>query len=364
MMMMMRGGMVRAARCGDALARRGGVMMAVVVGQKESVGHSAGEAGVRDEIRRNLSQESCAAMTSRRYTCQLDVRFRSGGIGCGNSTAGVWWMRSMSAASAAKKSKRQKQRATSHDDDDSDLDTNAADGGSGGDDGFGATDSLAAIMPRLESKVEDAVDAMDERLRQLRTGIAHPSLLSHIVVECYGTTMSIQDVAAVSVSDKRVLSVNVFDASVVKVRCESMCMPHPATTDADNLRCIPIILLFPYRALLPHMYTADGLTCVIICLWIDRSMCVCTLLISSLLRVTQNVESAIMKANLGLQPIVGGGSDDGSGSGGAVIRVPVPVLDSDGKKELLKVVSKIGETTKVQIRGHRKDAMQVRSDNG
>ena len=73
--------------------------------------------------------------------------------------------------------------------------------------------------------------------------------------------------------------------------------------------------------------------------------------------VIQNVESAIMKANLGLQPIVGGGDNSG---GGAVIRVPVPVLDSDGKKELLKVVSKIGETTKVHIRGHRKDAMQVR----
>ena len=77
------------------------------------------------------------------------------------------------------------------------------------------------------------------------------------------------------------------------------------------------------------------------------------------LRTIQNVESAIMKANLGLQPIVGGGGDNSSGGGGGVIRVPVPVLDSDGKKELLKVVSKIGETTKVQIRGHRKDAMQV-----
>lgn len=67
----------------------------------------------------------------------------------------------------------------------------------------------------------------------------------------------------------------------------------------------------------------------------------------------QNVESAIMKANLGLQPIVGGGDGD------SIIRVPVPVLDSDGKKELAKVVARIGETTKVAIRGHRKDAMQA-----
>ena len=142
-------------------------------------------------------------------------------------------MRSMSAsASAAKKNKRQKQRGGSHDDDDDDnLDSDAASGSGSGDDGFGTTDSLEAILPRLESKVEDAIDAMDERLRQLRTGIAHPSLLSHIVVECYGTTMSIQDVAAVSVSDKRVLSVNVFDASVVKVRCEcGSHAPPPATT--------------------------------------------------------------------------------------------------------------------------------------
>lgn len=208
------------ARCAG-LMRRGEV--AVVVGQRASVERGAGDVGIRDDTKRFVSQETCAALASRQYMLHGDARSRSG-IGCGKSTTTITgaWMRSMSAASAsaAKKNKRQKQRGGSHTDDDDHLDIDAASGSGSGDDGFGTTESLEAILPRLESKVEDAIDAMDERLRQLRTGIAHPSLLSHIVVECYGTTMSIQDVAAVSVSDKRVLSVNVFDASVVKVRCE------------------------------------------------------------------------------------------------------------------------------------------------
>ena len=60
-----------------------------------------------------------------------------------------------------------------------------------------------------------------------------------------------------------------------------------------------------------------------------------------------------MKANLGLQPIVSG-SD-----GASVIQVPVPVLDNDGKRELMKVISKIGEATRVSLRNHRRDAMQA-----
>lgn len=60
-----------------------------------------------------------------------------------------------------------------------------------------------------------------------------------------------------------------------------------------------------------------------------------------------------MKANLGLQPIVSG-SD-----GASVIQVPVPVLDNEGKRELMKVISKIGEATRVSLRNHRRDAMQA-----
>ena len=60
-----------------------------------------------------------------------------------------------------------------------------------------------------------------------------------------------------------------------------------------------------------------------------------------------------MKANLGLQPIVSG---DGAAS---VIQVPVPVLDGEGKRELVKVIARIGEATRVSVRNHRRDAMQA-----
>ncbi len=59
-----------------------------------------------------------------------------------------------------------------------------------------------------------------------------------------------------------------------------------------------------------------------------------------------DIEKAIMAANLGLQP-----SNDGN-----ILRVPVPPLTEDRRKELVKAIKKLGEDTKVAIRLLRRDA--------
>jgi len=58
-----------------------------------------------------------------------------------------------------------------------------------------------------------------------------------------------------------------------------------------------------------------------------------------------NIEKAILMAELGLNP-----SNDGK-----VIRVPVPPLTEERRKEMIKVVKKIGEDHKVSIRNVRRD---------
>lgn len=58
------------------------------------------------------------------------------------------------------------------------------------------------------------------------------------------------------------------------------------------------------------------------------------------------VEKAIRESNLGLNPI--------SGSDG--IRVPLPPLNEERRKELTKIVKHEGENTKVAIRNIRRDA--------
>ena len=59
-----------------------------------------------------------------------------------------------------------------------------------------------------------------------------------------------------------------------------------------------------------------------------------------------DIEKAIQKANLGLSP-----ANDGN-----VIRISIPALTEDRRKELVKVVGKFAEESRVQVRNNRRDA--------
>jgi len=58
------------------------------------------------------------------------------------------------------------------------------------------------------------------------------------------------------------------------------------------------------------------------------------------------IEKAIQKANLGLSP-----ANDGK-----IIRIPIPPLTEDRRKELVKMVKKIAEECKITIRNIRREA--------
>jgi ribosome recycling factor len=58
------------------------------------------------------------------------------------------------------------------------------------------------------------------------------------------------------------------------------------------------------------------------------------------------IEKAILAANLGLTPQ----------SDGKVIRINMPALTEDRRKEMVKTVKKMGEEAKVAIRNQRRDA--------
>ena len=58
------------------------------------------------------------------------------------------------------------------------------------------------------------------------------------------------------------------------------------------------------------------------------------------------VERAIMEANLGLNPV----------TAGDLIRIPMPALTEERRKELVKVASSEGENGKIAVRNIRRDA--------
>ena len=58
------------------------------------------------------------------------------------------------------------------------------------------------------------------------------------------------------------------------------------------------------------------------------------------------IEKSIMASDLGLNPT----------NDGVLIRVPIPPLTGDRRKELVKLVKRTGEEHKVAVRNHRRDA--------
>ncbi|OPZ59481.1 MAG: Ribosome-recycling factor [Deltaproteobacteria bacterium ADurb.Bin510] len=64
------------------------------------------------------------------------------------------------------------------------------------------------------------------------------------------------------------------------------------------------------------------------------------------------IEKAILKSELGLTP-----SNDG-----VIIRIPVPPLNEERRRELVKMVKKSAEEYKVEIRNHRRDAIAMLKD--
>jgi ribosome recycling factor len=60
------------------------------------------------------------------------------------------------------------------------------------------------------------------------------------------------------------------------------------------------------------------------------------------------IDKAILNANLGLNPI-----NDGN-----VIRVPIPPLNEERRRELVKLVKKFGEEGKIAVRNVRRDAIE------
>lgn len=124
--------------------------------------------------------------------------------------------------------------------------------------------------------MEQAVARFQEELKKVRTGRAHPDMLTNIKVEAYGQFMPLNQVANVSVSGGTMLQVTPFDPSTL-----------------------------------------------------------------------QAIATAIRNdATLGLNP-----TDDGH-----LVRVPVPPLTEDRRKEIVKTTSAKVEDAKVAIRNVREDA--------
>src|SRR5437899_12007367 len=130
----------------------------------------------------------------------------------------------------------------------------------------------------LKRRMQGASQALKHELGGLRTGRAAASMLEPVQVDAYGSHMPLNQLATVSVPEPRLLSVQVWDRSMVHA-----------------------------------------------------------------------VEKAIIASNLGLTPA----------TEGQVIRLRIPELNQDRRKELVKVAHKYSEAARVAVRHVRRDGLDV-----
>ncbi len=133
-------------------------------------------------------------------------------------------------------------------------------------------------LNELKRRMQGAIGALKTELGGLRTGRASPHLLDPIQVEAYGSHMPLNQVATVNVPEPRLITVQVWDRSLVHA-----------------------------------------------------------------------VEKAISASNLGLTP----------STEGQTLRLRIPELNEDRRKELVKVAHKYAETARVAVRHVRRDGLDV-----
>lgn len=74
---------------------------------------------------------------------------------------------------------------------------------------------LEQIRKDAESKMYKSIELLKQELAKLRTGRAHPSILDAVKVDYYGQETALNQLASISVTDSRTLTVTPFDKSSI-----------------------------------------------------------------------------------------------------------------------------------------------------
>ena len=140
---------------------------------------------------------------------------------------------------------------------------------------------LNEIKKDAQARMNKSIEALCHDLTKLRTGRATTALVDHLKVNYYGSDMPLTQVASVTVSDARSLTITPWEKQMVSA-----------------------------------------------------------------------VEKAILASDLGLTP----------NTAGTVIRINIPALTEERRRELSKHVAGEGENAKIAVRNIRRDANQQVKD--
>ena len=75
---------------------------------------------------------------------------------------------------------------------------------------------MKEVLNRAEEKMNKTINSLKNEFASIRAGRANPSVLDKVLVNYYGTPTPINQMAAVSVSEARVLVIQPWDKSLIK----------------------------------------------------------------------------------------------------------------------------------------------------
>lgn len=76
---------------------------------------------------------------------------------------------------------------------------------------------MKAILDRAEQRMTKRINYLEGDFAAIRAGRANPAVLDKLTIDYYGTPTQINQVAAVSVAEARVLTIQPWDASALKL---------------------------------------------------------------------------------------------------------------------------------------------------
>ncbi len=75
---------------------------------------------------------------------------------------------------------------------------------------------MEAVFTKTKDKMEKCLDALNRDYKAVRAGRANPAILDRVTVDYYGTPTPINQMAAISVPEPRMLMIQPWDASTLK----------------------------------------------------------------------------------------------------------------------------------------------------
>ncbi len=75
---------------------------------------------------------------------------------------------------------------------------------------------METVFAKTKEKMEKCLDALDRDYKAIRAGRANPAILDKLMVDYYGCATPINQMAAISVPEPRMLMIQPWDASTLK----------------------------------------------------------------------------------------------------------------------------------------------------